>query len=423
MRPVFAFFGLFVTVLASAADPKDPRSLDVPAEKTAAAKALIAKLDDDDIFVRDKLTAELKAMGRDALPAMAEAMKGKLPERVARPLHGLLPDARRADFELRYPLFLADTERKYDHDLLGWNDLKAAAGDTKESRLLFADILADEPCRDMLVQALDPSEDGQQRFQRRWKAKRDEWYAEHRAGRQPKGAWPKAGDPIHWVPAALLADLLHDRDYDNGYRHGTVQAFLHETDEGKLVLIDKGRHGGVVRAFAKFWIERQTGRYGLRDGSSIVRYFKLDQSVEWGCMEKLFDLYVETEQPNGSFGYLASTRDPKYIARYRRLFDSALVHRSPDPDGSHPGVDVRDAALAMCVALSGQDPLDYGFTSVQTRVKITAESPQRYWSDNYYFAAGDGKTADEKRKAALMKWAEWEKANPDKIKAKVPDKK
>jgi hypothetical protein len=35
----------------------------------------------------------------------------------------------------------------------------------------------------------------------------------------------------------------------------------------------------------------------------------------------------------------------------------------------------------------------------------------------------EGKTADEKRTAAFKKWAEWEKANPEKIKAKPPEKK
>ena len=84
------------------------------------------------------------------------------------------------------------------------------------------------------------------------------------------------------------------------------------------------------------------------------------------------------------------------------------------------GLEVRDAALSMCIALSGQDPTDYGFSA---EIAADAKSDLRYDTYNYYFEDGDGKTADEKRKAAFEKWAEWEKANPDKIKAKPPEKK
>lgn len=80
---------------------------------------------------------------------------------------------------------------------------------------------------------------------------------------------------------------------------------------------------------------------------------------------------------------------------------------------------VRDAALAMCVVLSGQEPADYGFTLL---VPIKDEK-QRYEPYTYRFDAGDGKTADDKRTAAFKKWAEWEKTNPDKLKAKPPETK
>jgi len=43
--------------------------------------------------------------------------------------------------------------------------------------------------------------------------------------------------------------------------------------------------------------------------------------------------------------------------------------------------------------------------------------------DARYFKGEDGKSAEDKRTAAFKKWAEWEKANPDAIKAKPPEKK
>jgi hypothetical protein len=38
-------------------------------------------------------------------------------------------------------------------------------------------------------------------------------------------------------------------------------------------------------------------------------------------------------------------------------------------------------------------------------------------------ATADRTSAGVKRKAAFTRWAEWEKANPDKLKAKAPGKK
>jgi hypothetical protein len=182
-----------------AAEPKDPKTLDVPAEKTAAAKDLIAKLDDDDILVRDKLTAELRATGRDALPALLEAEKAKLPKRVLDRVAEVLPAARKEDFNARYPLFLSDRDCKFDHDLSGWNDLKAAVKDTKESRQLFADILRDEACREMLLQAFDTTDAGRKAFEKRWDAKRNEWIAEFRAARRLGGIQAKEDEPLDWA--------------------------------------------------------------------------------------------------------------------------------------------------------------------------------------------------------------------------------
>lgn len=402
-----------------AAEPKDPKTLDVFAEKTATAKALIAKLDDDDILVRDRLTRKLRAMGRDALPALLEAQKGKLPNRVLDRVVEVLPAARAADFDARCPFFLTDKDRKYDHDLFGWNDLKTAVKDTKESRALMRDILEDEDCRAMLLLAFDPTEDGRKRFEKRWEAKQNGWWAEFKAGRQPEGHRPKADEPIHWMVAALLADLLYDRDYRSDFRGPVLEAYLTATDEGKSAVAGKGGYGAMVRDFARRWIERQEQRYGLWVGEWLARVMKFGEAFQRECLERQFEAAFARHEPSKALGSLAGTRDPKYIASFRRVFDWEERFTAAYPPLTSE-IQVRDAALSMCVALSGQDPVDYGF-SAQRRAK--ADEDGRYWTDNYFFKDGDGTTADEKRKVAFKKWAEWEKANPEKIKAKAPEKK
>jgi hypothetical protein len=403
-----------------AAEPMDPKSLDISAEKTAKAKALIAKLNDDDNLVRDKLTAELKAMGRDAMPALLEAQKAKVPNRVLDRVMEVLPAARQADFATRYPFFLADKDRKYDHDLLGWNELRAAVKDTKESRALMADILNDEECREMIRSVFDTSEMGRKLFERRWEAKREEWWTAYLAKRQPSNIRPKADAPVHWVVAAQIADLLYDRDYRSYFRGPVLEAYYF-TDEAKLAGTGKGKYGAVVRDFARYWIEHQSYRFGLEDGEWLAREWKFDEPFVRRCLERRVEASISRRQPDKSYVQLAYTREAKYISTLRQLFEYEQPHSPPLFTAMLGEIQVRDAALSMCIALSGQDPVEYGF-SAQTP-KTTAKDDARYWVDNYYFRASDGQTADDKRKAAFKKWAEWEKANPDAIKAKPPEKK
>ena len=65
---------------------------------------------------------------------------------------------------------------------------------------------------------------------------------------------------------------------------------------------------------------------------------------------------------------------------------------------------LRDMALVAAVLVTGQRPRDYGFTVV------IGEVPQHlFMAHNYIFKVGKGDSANDLRKAAFAKWAEWEK--------------
>ena len=304
-----------------AAESKDPKTLDVPAEKTTAAKALVARFEDDDILVRDKAARDLKAMGREALPALLAARKGKLSERAAIGIADVLPVAAKADFDARVPLFLADKDGKFDHDLPGWNELKAGAKDTKESRQLFCDILQDEECRGMLLAAFDPTEVGRKAFEKRWEDKFAGW----KKARPFEPSAPKAEEPIHWMMAALIADMLYRYDYRSYYRGPAVQMYT-KTDEGKLSVAGKGKYGEATRQFVKFWIDAQTEPFKLADGEWFARDFKFDKEFLRDCLERRCLLWLKEGIIDSSFGQLAYSRDPKYINLFRRLFDSKEIY-------------------------------------------------------------------------------------------------
>lgn len=403
---------------------QDPKTLVVPVEKTQAATVLVARLTDDDTAVQSKAEAELAKMGRQALPALLAAVEEKPSDERMERLNALLPAARKADFDARAELFLADTDRRFQHDLPGWNQLRAAVDDTKEARKLFADILKDNSSREMLLQAVDVRDDAVASFRRRWNDKHEEWVARCRAellaGLTPAGNLPNSDDPITWVVSALLADVLHHEDYLNHYRHPVVRDYLAHTTEGASAVAGKGRYGEVVQKFVRHWVEQQKGRHGATDATAIAQYMKFDAAVAMRKEEELFELMVTSGQVNGGFVQLAASRDPKYIPTFRRLFDSDKPYLSAK-DGAPLGeIQMRDAALSMCIALSGQDPTAYGFSA---SFPATAKDDLRYYVYNYYFEAGEKTTVEQKRKAAFEKWAEWEKDNPVKLKATPPEKK
>ena len=394
----------------------EPKELAIPPEKAAEAKALIAKLDDDDVDVRDRASAGLETLGRFAYPAMVEALNGKPSNEVRNRLEKLLPAARKADFDARYPLFLADKEGKQEHRLLGWDKLAEVAGDTTESRKLFRDILADDALRADLLLSQATTKDDLTTFDHRWERRWKEW------GNSGRGYRPKASEPFTFVAACWLADLIsaHERDENGGSRNAVVNMFLKHSDEGKLVAQGKGAYEDVPLKLAKKWIDTRRGYWELAAAHSLCRELKLGEVEEARQLERMAEWSVRNGTGGREIPGLAGTGNPQHVATLKRFFETTTPkHFGTDASGL-PEIQVRDAALAMCLVLTDQDPAEYGF-DMQYRPKADLFSRA---NDQNYFFKGDGQqTADEKRAAAFKKWAEWEKANPDKLKAKPPEKK
>ncbi|MEO2089407.1 MAG: hypothetical protein ABGY75_07910 [Gemmataceae bacterium] len=403
MRIRYLSVALGWTVVAVAAAGSDPKSLAVPPEKLALAKELVRKLDDDDVDVREKASADLKAMDRLALPALVEVMKGTPSNEVSLRVEKLLPGARKKDFDARAKVFLADNDRKFDHDLLGWSELKKAAGDTPEARMLFADILTDDECREVLLSAVSVIRTEQEKFEKRWEVKVKGW---RKAGRELPHQKLKGDEPIHFLAAGWLGDLLAERDYRCDFRHHVMGVYL-TTAEGELAKAGKGKYGRVFIKLARAWIEAQTQFYGLREADTVCREMKFEESLRLRCHERLVGLGLVGLM---SLGELARTGDRKYLPTLTKFFDQDYVqNRDPTGEQKVPEIQTRDMALAFCVELTGQDVAEYGF-SVQWDTK--KQPAMKYISNNYFFRSDKEKTAEQKREAAFKKWAEWEKANP-----------
>ena len=67
-----------------------------------------------------------------------------------------------------------------------------------------------------------------------------------------------------------------------------------------------------------------------------------------------------------------------------------------------PDILVQDVALAMAIAMTGQQAKDYGYELQHS------QEAMRYNDTNYRFRDDDDITAEQKRKAAFEKWYQWE---------------
>ena len=372
-----------------AVDP-NPKSQAIPADQVARAKKLVRQLRNDDVDVRDKASSELAKMGRLSLPVLLDTLKATTSNEVETRIELLLPTARKDDFIARYPVFLADKDRKYDHDLPGWNELKRAVGDTPESRLLFSEILDSEECRANITSAFGTSTDERKAFESRWMVKYKKWLSPLNSGRDSN--WE-----LEWDVAALLADLVYGRDYHDDVRVMAVRGGM-QTTEGKKAIEGKGKYSRVVLAFIRHWIGEQKEQHGLYAAIELCSIAKLEPHLRFKCLELSLAL-PENRRRRYVMDELAKTGDRKYIANLKALFDDQADRYQGtvrENDGTPRLIQWRDSALAQCLLLTNQKHADYGITVLPTN---RGTSP--YWSDQYLFTTDKERTADEKREAAF----------------------
>ena len=386
----------------------NPRMLAVLPETTKQVRVLVRQLDDDDVDVRNRASEALDKFGRLALPVLLDTLRKSPSSEVELRIEKLLPTARVADFNARYLFFVADQKKRYEHDLPGWNELKKATKDTPESRKLFAAILSDGECRNMLVGAFATDTEGRKAFEKRRQDKFLKWLNGWNANTDPN--WS-----VEWNIASLLADLIYVRDYADDIRFMSLRGCL-QAKENIDLAVGKGKYGDVPLKFLLRWCAEQKQPHGLYVAMELCPVLKLDESVRLGYLERLLSM-PNNPRRGANLDQLATFGGPKTIHAIRKMFDDESDRYNGgilENDGSPRLVQWRDSALAICVALTEQDPKAYGFTVANSKASL------RLWSDNYVFHTTKESTAEEKRTAAFRKWAEWEKANP---KAIPPDDK
>jgi len=422
-----SFVALLAAALAGAATAgsPDPKSLDIPAEELSRARELIRQLGSEQYTDREKAEQELAKMGRLARPALVEAANTDPNQEVRARCSSLLPKANALDLKARLDVFLADAEGKYEHDLPGWNQFRAAVRSEwslfgyevwsdrsldKPARAVFAELVASQPNRLILFAVNGPKSE----LTSIAAARRQELYSQKfprgmvmggrvapasRTRRDPTAEdiatllFVEALVPSRFVPrAASVASLIASSGFATAAR---------ETDE----------RGRVYRALASAWIDTRIDPIDMYQTMTIARTLGL---TEQGC--RLGIKLLNTAGAVGSYRGMAATTlaqmgSKEHIPLLDKSLADATVAYTIREAGVVQGLDeakthdvqVKDMALAVGVILSGQKLEDYGF--VDNYRNSGGVSGTGYTYSRYYIP-------DAKRDEMHGKWKDWRAKNP-----------
>lgn len=384
----------------------DPKALEVPAEQLSKARELVQKLASDAFRERERAQELLAEMGRLARPALLDAANTDPDPEVRQRCQFLLPKATAAEMKARLDAFLADTDGKYEHDLPGWNKLRGAVrGDftvfgwtwsarpsaDKTARELFTEFLKAPGGRDLLT-ALDRDRGtaGQAVATRKQQLYQMRFPRDGTPGRNPTVAevavtmFAESQVPSKNVPrstaltsvittSGLVAAVQADDDRGRALK-AVITAWFDSRTEGvdmysALTLANNMNNNPAAGRIAGrlLTVPGVTGFYRGQAMTTIVRLKMTDQLP---AVEKAFT-------------------DQSVLSTTIRVVNGVQVRQT---------LEVRDAALATAVLLSGQDPAAYHFENL-TKGTTT-------------FTYTQGRITEGKRDEAFAKWKEWREKNP-----------
>jgi hypothetical protein len=390
-----------------------PAELAVPPQDLARARELVQLLGNPSYQVREDASAGLGKMGRLARSALLDAVAGSSDAEVRARAARLLPRAEAADLQARIDAFVADAEGRYDHDLPAWEAFRTQAGADRGARGLFAEMLRGPDNREVLVAiAAGPERGGAAVSNRRWAlymAQNPGAFGGARLG----GPMPTARQPTLVDIATLLfgetavpaADIPRPGQFTflNGAFFAQQAASVQAARDPTGV-----PHGEAYKQLVARWLDTRVSPddlgqvvhvaqqlSGVRDVTPLLRRVVTTAGVQ-GYARGQALVYLLQRNKKAEHPFLKE--------QLKNDGPVAQVYLGANPMGGaiQASCQVRDVALALLVADSGQSILDYGFTTAPGNTPAPLIHP----SPTYAFLT------DEARNQAMRKWAEWEAHNP-----------
>lgn len=339
--------------------PSFGQTSEVSPEQTI--RRLVRQLGAEDYADRSAAAERLRRIGMSAAPFLDDDAIAFEPEVRLRAVR-VLAAIRREDLQRRVSEFLKHPEQNGEH-LPAWPRFSQFAGDTPESRSLFARMLHAEP---ELMQLIAGS-------QRALQAEVDlrltefNFLAMHNGAQHPS---------VETVCALLFASLNGDW---TEFRSGADAAFANSTNSMFPSLLRQGKFSkqvqdeaasleqdpkapSPVRSLLAGWVQTPTaGRAGER--MQVGANFQLTQCVT-PARELLAEHTEDRRNLQQAMLLIARHGQPDCVPELESYLHDRTVFGASTINGHHSELRAQDTALLAVVKLTKQDPKEYGFKEV-----------------------------------------------------------
>ncbi len=397
-----------LAVPATAAPPSpDPKSLAVPPEELSKARELVRKLGSEVFVEREDAERDLAAMGRAARPALLDGVSVDPDPEIRARCRTLLPKATAAEMKVRLETFLADTEGKYEHDLPGWNKLRAVVrgdwtmlgwtftarpGADKAARELFVEFL-NAPGGRKLLTALGA---GATDLGSVVAAMKQELYNMRlsRAGNVPRNP------TVMEVAVVMFADS--QTKFQGGPRNTVFSSVMSTSGVIQAAQGTDDKSAGL-RAVLGAWIDSRTDPYEMYSAMNLAVNAGHNDVAGRVAVRLLSSAAAPAVYRGYAFNTLARIKSKEHLPAVEKLLGDETVATtiSTNINGKlvQTKITVGDMALSAAVLMTGQKLEDYG---IEDRLK---GSPTSISYTRYILP-------EEKRKDAAEKWKAWREKNP-----------
>ena len=393
------------------ADP-DPKSLQVPPEELSKARELVQKLGSEEFVARETAERDLAAMGRLARIALLDGVNLDPDPEIRARCRSLLPRANAEEINARLDAFMADADGKFEHDLPGWHKLRAAVrGEWKVLGWTFnARPAADKAARELFIEFIKapggkklltalggpPGELGQSVAARKMELNQMKY---------PRlTGLPRRDPTVAEVAVVVFAESqVNSRSVPRSTVLTTVL-----TTSGIPALVQGGDDRAIaMRAVMNAWFDSRTEAVDLYSALTLATNMKNDDAAgriagrmmstagvpgyyKGQALTKLVQLKLTDQLP----AIEKSFTDTTALTTMAKIVNGVQVRQT---------IEVRDAALAAALILTGQNPDEYGFEGFPKGGAVGCTTFSYVWA----------KIPEDKRKEAFEKWNAWREKNPN----------
>ncbi|MBP3960263.1 hypothetical protein J8F10_33975 [Gemmata sp. G18] len=396
---------------ATAVPPSpDPKSLTVPQEELSKARELVQKLGSETFFDREDAERTLVAMGRTARTALQDGASSDPDPEIRSRSRSLLPRANVLEMKARLDTFLADTDGKYEHDLPGWNKLRAVArgewsmfgwtwatrpGTTTDraARELFVEFLNAPGGRKLLTALGSGASDLGTEIAA---MKQDLYYAKY----------PRVGGVAPRNPSVMEVAVVMFADSQVPFKGARNSLFTSVLTSSGIAQAARGTddRSNALRTVLIAWFDSRTDPYEMYSALNLATNTQNNDAVGRMAVRLLGAAGAPAVYRGQAFAALVRLQSKEHLPAIEKFIgDAAVVTTITTNVGGNlvrTTITVGDMALAAAVLITGQKVEDYG---IEDRLKGSATTSISYTRFSI---------PEDKRKDAAEKWKTWREKNP-----------